>query len=150
MKSSVADHRAVALAACASAVPLLREAGLNDVADQLAEITSLALADDDEAALSMSRKLPQSDIADFWDPLDWDLEADSQLERKALVTAYYWATWKALVNWRVAKSYDFEREAVDRRPHSLENVAKELLAQQKGRHERDAQPFIAADGSAAR
>ena len=110
---------------------------MNDVAAQLAEITTLALADSDEAAFGMARKLPQGDIADFWDPLGWDLD-QLPLERRALITAYYSATWKALVNWRVAKSYDFERELVDIQPSSLEAVAKHLLAQQRARHATDA------------
>lgn len=110
---------------------------MNEVAAQLAEITSLALAGDEEAAFSLARKLPQSDIADFWDPLDWDLD-QLPLERKALVTAHYLAAWRALVNWRVAKSYDFEREVVDVRPSALEIAAQELLAQQRARHAPDA------------
>ncbi|WP_144007156.1 hypothetical protein, partial [Pelomonas sp. KK5] len=134
MKSTVANHRDVALAACAATVPLLREARLNDVAAQLDEITSLALSGDDETVFAMARKLPQGDIADFWDPLDWDLEDQLPLERRALITAYYWATWRALVNWRVAKSYDFDREVVDVEPRSLATVAEGLLAQQKARH----------------
>ncbi len=137
MTTSVADHRAAALAACESTVPLLREAGLIEVAVQLAEIVSLALAGDDDTAFAKARTLPQGDITDFWDPLDWDLENQMPLERKALVTAHYWATWRALVNWRVVKSYAFERELVDVRAVSLEATAQKLLAQQRARHAPD-------------
>jgi hypothetical protein len=133
MKLSVAEHRSAALDVCNSTVPLLHSAGLNGVAAQLSTIASLALAGNDEAALLLARKLPQGDIADFWDPLDWDTD-QLPLERKALVTAYYWAAWRALVNWRVAKYYGFEREAVDVRPGALEMAAEELLVQQRARH----------------
>ena len=142
MKATVSEHRTTSLAACASTVPLLREAGLHEVAAQLEAISSLARAGDDEAAFAMARKLPQSDIARIWDPfVDWEWrEGDLTFERRALVTVYYWATWRSLVNWRVAKCYDFDRAAVDLRPDSLEVAAKELLIKRKERLDPDSWP----------
>ncbi|WP_303747901.1 hypothetical protein [Stenotrophomonas pigmentata] len=130
MPNILKSKEEAAVALCAATIPRLASSGCMDVADKLTTIQDLIQSGAITQAFEAYRNLPRHDIVFLWDDMDWMFSEDERVPvaEKALTTAYYNQTLRALGDLRVSVLYGFERPLIDSSPATVQQLATELVS----------------------
>lgn len=118
------------MALCAATIPLLASSGRIDVAAELTTIHALIQSGAMTKAFEAYRNLPRYDIVFLRENMDWMFSEHERVPvaEKALATAYYSQTLRALGDLRVSVLYGFERPLIDSSPTTVQQLATELVS----------------------